>query len=149
MTLSPLTPRHLVIAARLALPPSLGAMAGTVLVVDGSPIAAAAATFVTATVLLLAAPRVRAAELLGCLALFATILEWTHASLAGGIDAARWQAAIAVAGAMALHLKVQHWRSLARQDPYVSLRQLERRSVLFGRTARRPDPAPRPTRRIA
>jgi len=104
--------------------------------------------FLTAILLLLAAPRLRNGELLGGLALYATMLEWGHAGLSGDIDTARWQAGIAVAGAMALLFKVQHLRSLARQDPYVPLRQLERRSILLNRTRPRSANVPAP-RRIA
>lgn len=137
-----LTPWFLVICARLALLPSLGGLAASVLVVDGPPVLAAAATFLAAIVLLQAVPKVRAAEMLGLLALFGTMLEWTQASLVGGIDSARWQSIIAVTGAMVLLLKVQHLRSLAREDPCVPLRQLERRNILLSRTRKRPKTAP-------
>lgn len=128
------TPGHLVITARLALLPCLTGLAGTILIFKGSPGSAAAMTFFTAIVLLQAAPKIRAADMLCLLALFATMLEWGNAAQTGGIDTQRWQAAIAVAGAMALLLKVQHLRSLARHDPYVPLRQLDRRNALLRRT---------------
>lgn len=128
-----LTPRLVVTVARLTMLPCLATLAGAILVADTAPAPAAAAMFLTAIVLLQAAPKLRAADLLGLLALFATILEWMHAGLSGGIDASRWQAMIAVTGSMALLLKVQHLRSLAREDPYVPLRQLERRNVVLNR----------------
>ncbi|WP_159976966.1 MULTISPECIES: hypothetical protein [unclassified Novosphingobium] len=145
-----LTPRFLVNAARLALLPCLGGLAAVILGFDASPASAAATTFLAAIVMLQAAPKVRAADMLGILALLVTMLEWVHAGMTGSIDATRWQAVIAVAGAMALLLKIQHLRSLAREDPYVPLRHLERRSALLSRPRPRKDetPAP-PTRRAA
>lgn len=139
-----LTPRLLVVAARIALLPCLGVLAAAVAMAC-SPTVAALMVFAWAVVLLQSAPRLRASDLLGIVALVVTMLEWTQASFAGGIDMARWEAGIAVPGAMVLLLKVQHLRALARQDPQVPLRQLERRRVLL---ARRPvrDPA---SRRIA
>lgn len=145
-----LTPRHIVTAARLALPVCLAGLAVAILWLDCSPPNAAAMMFLTAAVMLQSAPRTRASDMIGALALFVTLIEWGHASIAGNIDAIRWQSVIAVAGAMVLLLKVQHWRSLAREDPYVPLRHLERRNVLMSRG--RPRTKPRdvlPDRRAA
>ncbi|MEE4451362.1 hypothetical protein [Novosphingobium resinovorum] len=131
------TPHHLVIAARIMLAPCLAAMGWSSLAAHGTPMAAAIATFTAALVMLQAAPRLRASDLLGGIALFATILEVARAGSAGSLDSARWQACIAVAGGMMLLLKVQHLRALARRDAYVPLRHLERRSALFGRSRAR------------
>lgn len=134
MQSSLVTPGHLVVGARLALLPCLAGLTSTILVIESSPGLAGAVTFLTAILLLQAAPKVRAADMLGLLALFATMLEWGNAAHTGAINAQRWQAIIAVTGAMALLLKVQHLRSLARQDPYVPLRQLDRRNALLRRS---------------
>lgn len=129
-----LTPHHLVTAARVLSAPALGGLGAAILVFDCSPGMAAAAVVATALVLMQAAPRLRAGDLLGGIALFATLAEWLQAGSAGAIDAERWQVCIVTAAAMMALLKVQHWRGLARQDAYVPLRQLERRRALFGRT---------------
>jgi hypothetical protein len=141
-----LTPRLLVIAARIALLPCAGVFVAAVMA-DCSAASAAGVAFGCALVLLQAAPRLRASDLLGVLALGVTLVEWVHAGFAGGIDIARWEAAIAVPGALVLLLKVQHLRGLARHDAYVPLRQLERRQVLFARRPARTDDAV--TQRIA
>lgn len=146
MKLPRFTPGDLVTAARLALAPCLAGLAAAILVLDASAAQAAAGMFAVALVLLQAAPRMRNGDLLGLLLVFTTLLEWGHAGLSGHLDPARWQAGIAVAGAMALLLKVQHLRALAREDPCVPLRQLERRSALLGRTPARLPAAPRKDR---
>lgn len=137
MRLFQLTARHMVLSARLALAPAIGALAAAILLVDAAPASAAAAAFLCGVLILQSAPRLRGSDLLGLLALLATLLEWLQAGFSGQLDTARWQACIAVFGAMAMLLKVQHLRSLAREDPYVPLRQLERRNVLLGRTTAR------------
>lgn len=131
----PLTPRHLVLAARAALLPCLALQTAAVLAFDSSPRTMAATTFAVALVLLQAAPRLRAGDLLAGLSLFMTILESLRASLTGDIDAERWQVAVAMTGGLFVLLKVQHLRALARQDAYVPLRQLERRNAVFSRRA--------------
>ncbi|MFT4055005.1 MAG: hypothetical protein QM681_10900 [Novosphingobium sp.] len=134
-----ITPRHLVIAARTALPVILAGLASLVLQIDCTPSAAVAGFALSLCVLIMAAPRMRAADLVGALVVFMTMLECIHAGTAGNLDHVRWQACIAAAGVVVLLLKVQHLRALARQDAYVPLRQLDRRAALLSRTGvRRP-----------
>jgi hypothetical protein len=130
------TPDHLVLAARLALVPCLAGLAGAMLVPGGAPVPVAATAGLAALVLLQAFPAIRAGDLMGLLALAVTALAWLYAARAGAIDAERWQAGIAVAGAAVALLKVQHTRALARSDRYVPLRQLERRNAVLARPRR-------------
>lgn len=137
------TPRHLVIAARVATPLVLGTLAFAVMWVDCTPVAAVAAFVPGLCVLIMGAPRTRAGDLVGALVMFMTLLECLHAATSDSLDLARWQACVAAAGAIVLLLKVQHLRGLARQDAYVPLRQLERRGAVLGRTRARSVPVRR------
>lgn len=135
MSFPAVTPQHLVIAARAAAPLCLGGLAWAVLWMACTPTVAAAGFLLSASVLLMGAPRIRAGDLVGALLVFITVLECIHAGASGTLDGPRWQACVAAAGTTVLLLKIQHLRGLARQDAYVPLRHLERRNALFGRTA--------------
>lgn len=132
-----MTPRHLVFAARSTVPLCLAALGWGVLALDCTPAAAAAGLVLTAWLLLLGAPKVRAGDLVGGLVLYMTLLECAHGGAAGALDGARWQAGVAAGGAMLILLKIQEIRALARQDAYVPLRHVDRRRVLLGQTSGR------------
>lgn len=138
MTSPRLTAHHLVITARALVPVAMATLGWAICSRDSGPVTAGGITLASALMVLLAAPRLRANELLAGVALFATLLEWGQAGATGEIVVLRWLACLAVPGAMMMMLKVQHLRSLARHDAYVPLRQLERRNSLLGRTIAAP-----------
>ncbi|MFC6620878.1 hypothetical protein [Novosphingobium panipatense] len=131
------TAHHLVTAARAILPMAAAILACGVVHLEWAVSTAACWTLICGVILLMAMPRLRAGDGLGFLALFVTLLECIGAASSGIADAQRWQACIAVTGAMVLLLKVQHLRALARQDGYVPLRHLERRSAVLNRSPAR------------
>lgn len=130
-------PQSLVILARVMLLPCLAVFAAAIVVFDGSTGLCMGLSFAALVLVLQALPYRRNGDLIGLLVLGVTLLEWLHAGNVGAMDEDRWQACVAVLGGAFVLLRVQHLRSLARQDPYVPLRQLERRGALMARTVAR------------
>lgn len=122
-----LTPNHLKLGARASLGPLAGIIWLGLVAARMTHLQLAVALFFLAAALLMAAPRTRNSELLCLLGVAVTLGESVMGHLAGGMNLQRWLNFMGLLGAITLILKVQHWRSLARNDGYVSLRLLERR----------------------
>lgn len=94
-----------------------------------SPLLAGLGGLLLSCSLLLAAPRQRATELLGaiavwmCFAEFLSTMQSTHFAM--------WRLAVSVAtlGCVMSVIRVQHLRDLSRRSPDISLADLERRTI--------------------
>lgn len=127
--ISPGTPNHLKVSARVLACPAYGLLWFGMLSARMTQLQLSVMLFFLAAALLMAAPRIRNSEVLGILAIAITISEAVAGHLRGTFDIGRWRDFLAILGAITLILKIQHWRSLARTDRHVSLRHLERRNL--------------------
>lgn len=130
-----LTPQSFVCVARVVLLP-LVALAGAAMVGNAPLHASVVLAFLVALVLLAAFPTRRHGDLLAGMMIAVTGVEWCLAIGTAYFDVTRWSYEIAIAGGMSFVLRINHLRGLARQDPYVSLRQLDQRNAVLARTRR-------------
>lgn len=128
--LPPITPHHLRLTAIMAIFPLSSLIWWSLLTAGLSRVQLALTLLFLCQALMLAMPRMRSSELLGILAIGITVAEYAAGQLHDGIEILRWADFMGALGAIMLILKVQRWRSLARTDPHVPIRQLERRTFL-------------------
>jgi len=118
-----LTPGMIVAAARWCVPVAAGwtiqvRLAGGVTTAD-----AAQGALILGVAALLAAPRRRAAELLGMVAIWLTLGEFLAASRTGQFVLWRWAVALAALGLIVVFTRVQQVRALARANRWRPLRE--------------------------
>ncbi len=93
------------------------------------PLAAGIGTFVLSCALLLAAPRQRATELLGAVAVWQCFAEFLSTMQSGEFQMWRLAVSVATLGISIAIIRVQHLRELMRTKPQTKLADLDQRTV--------------------
>ncbi|MCX7284936.1 MAG: hypothetical protein NTX28_12975 [Novosphingobium sp.] len=94
-----------------------------------TPLAAGIATFTLSCALLLAAPRQRATELLGAVAVWQCFAEFLSTMQSGEFQMWRLAVSVATLGIGIAIIRVQHLRELMRSSPRVKVGDLDQRTV--------------------
>lgn len=94
-----------------------------------TPVSAGIGSFVLTCSLLLAAPRQRATELLGAVAVWQCFAEFLSTLESGEFQLWRLAVAVATLGMAMAVIRVQHLRALMRNHPQTKVGDLDRRTV--------------------
>lgn len=94
-----------------------------------TPVTSGLGSFLLACALLLAAPRQRATELLGAVAVWQCFAEFLSTVQSGEFQMWRLAVSVATLGTAMAVIRVQHLRDLARSHPDTALADLDRRGV--------------------
>lgn len=94
-----------------------------------APVSAGIGAFLLTCSLLLAAPRQRATELLGAVAVWLCFAEFLSTVESGEFQIWRLAVAVSTLGVAMAVLRVQHLRSLMRTHPETAVADLDRRTV--------------------